>query len=227
MGEAHASLAVEAHVGVEQITVKLELHDISQALYQRMLNARPALNETTIPEAILAYMEEEGLEDVYYKDPELSFDNASRTVKASFTLAGRGLVDFSYNRTTMARTYEVEAGWRKADVEVREGGRVLLKLNFSSYFGLPLGKWQVVGYGGREALFLNSTTEDELDPVWYFVLPKGARLVRASGDKFTFELPATFMDKFLASPFWPFLAVVAAILVAISYRKAAVRLVRP
>ena len=82
VGEAHASLAVEAHVGVEQITVKLELHDISQALYQRMLNARPALNETTIPEAILAYMEEEGLEDVYYKDPELSFDNASRTVKA-------------------------------------------------------------------------------------------------------------------------------------------------
>ncbi len=228
-GTAGASLEVKAYVDVGRISVRIVLSNVNATLYERILASRPDFNNSTIPEAVVSYLSEQGVKGVYYRRPSLTFDNETRTVRASFTLAGKGLVKFYYNRTTMARLYEVQAGWRKADVEIKHGRTVVLRLNFSSYFGAPLQKWEVVRLenGTREALFLNSTAEEGFDPAWYFVLPKGARLVKASGDTFTFELPARPMDKFLASPFWPFMGVVAAVLIAVFYRRAAVRLVRP
>ena len=228
-GIAHASLDVEARVDVGQIAVSIVLSNLNATLYERLLASRPDFNNSTIPEAIISYLSEQGVKDIYYRRPSLTFDNQTRTIRASFTLTGKGLVKFSYNKTTMARLYEVQAGWRKADVEIKHGRTVVLRLNFSSYFGAPLQKWEVVKYknGTREALFLNSTAEEGFDPAWYFVLPKDAKLVRASGDTFTFELPARSMDKFLASPFWPFISVVVAVLMAVFYRKAAVKFVKP
>ena len=225
---AEASLTVEAWVGIGEVEVSIILADMNASLYTSLLAARPDFGNTTIPEAIISYLAEQGIKDVYYRRPSLEFDNKTRTIRASFLLAGKGIMAFSYNKTTMARTYKVNASWRKACVRVRHGRSLILKLNFSAYFGVPLQKWEVVCYPNttRKALFLNSTAGEGFDPIWYFVLPEGAEVVEARGDTFVFELPARPLDKFLASPFWPFMAVVLAVLICVAYRKAAVRFVR-
>ena len=56
VGEARASLQVEASVEVDHISVEVVLANVSTGLYERMLEAKPFFNETTIPEAILAYL---------------------------------------------------------------------------------------------------------------------------------------------------------------------------
>ena len=229
---AHASARVEALVGPDGVAVKIVLSNVTASLYELMKSHPEAFNETTVPRAMVKYVEAMKFGEAHYSRTDIEFDDATRTVVLSFTLAGDGVLSFHYNKTTMARIYKLNAAWRKADVSVKSDNKVLLKLNFSSYFGAPLEKWELVDYdlgGGdvRKALYMNSTAEDRLDPVWYFILPKDAKFLEAKGDTLTFESPPRPTDLFMASPFWPFLIVVAVTGLAVIYRKASVRLVAP
>ena len=228
---AHASARVEAFLEPFAIGIHIRFSHVNASLYELMRGHPGAFNETTIPSTLVAFMREMGLEHVRHEGATMSFDDASRAIDVEFKLVGEDLMAFRYNKTTMERLYEVDMTWRKADVEAVEDGRLLFRLNFSSYFSAPLEEWERVEYvlpdgSVRQALFLNSTAADRLDPAFYVILPEGAELVEAEGDKVVFSLPPEPLDLFMASPFWPFLAVVLATALAAAYRRAAVKRVR-
>ncbi len=234
-----ADAQVVAEVGLDHVVVRVELTGLNSSLFEVLVAHPEALNESTIPDA----MAKAAGEGVFYLDPSLSFDNATRSLRASFTLAGSGLLSFSFNRTNVARIYKLKTGWRKTDVEVRLNETWAIRLNFSSFFRKPLARWEhldryELGPGDvREALLLNTTVEDALfenatgRATWVFVLPRGARFLRAvregAEELLVFEMPPDPWDMFAASPFWPFLMVIVAVGIAVAYRRASVRLVKP
>jgi len=232
------SVRVTASVAPDHVAVEIRLTGVNASLYELMRMHAEAFNETTVPEAIKAYLAGRGLKDVYYHDASMSFNDTAREVRMSFVLAGRDLIWFRYNRTDMSRIYELRADWRKADVVVESGGERLLRLNFSSYFGTPLREWEKGDYevapgDVRFSLFLNSTVEDKLfgnatgRAFWRFVLPAGAEFLEVRGDMILFRMPPGPLDLFMASPFWPLLAIIVVTGVAVAYRRAAVKFVKP
>ncbi|HEW89795.1 MAG TPA: hypothetical protein ENG43_00445 [Candidatus Bathyarchaeota archaeon] len=237
MLDARASATVSAYVAPWEVAVHVSLVGVNASFYDLARMHAEAFNETTVPEAIKAFLAEKGLEDIYYRDASLSFNDTSRSIRLSFVLAGGDLMDFRYNKTDMSRIYELRADWRRADVTVKSGEESF-KLNFSSYFGAPLQEWEEGEYevapgDVRCSLFLNSTVEDKLFgnatawAFWRFVFPRGAEVLKARGDFVTFRLPPEPLDLFMASPFWPLLAIFVVVGVAIAYRRAAVKLVKP
>ena len=237
---ALADIEVEALVEIGSVTVRIEISNVNSTLMEKIANYSSALNETTIPEAMIDAVGE----GVFYIDPSLAMNETTRTISASFRLVGRALMDFEFNKTSMTKVYKLRTSWRKTDVEAWYNKTLMIvKLNFSSFFKRPLKKWEhltdyELGPGDtREALLLNATVRDGLfengtgRAVWLFVLPRGARFLRAvkEGDEefLLFELPPGALDIFMASPFWPFLLIVMAVGIAVAYRRASVKLVRP
>jgi len=235
-----ADAGVEALVEVGSVSVRIELSNVNSTLFERITNYSSALNETTIPEAIVNAIGE----GAFYVDPAIALNGTTRTISASFKLLGSALMDFEFNRTSMARTYRLRTSWRKTDVEAWYNRTLrVVKLNFSSFFGKPLRKWEHLAHYElapgdiREALLLNTTVRDGLfengtgRATWIFVLPRGAKFLRAvreGNEEFLlFEMPPEPLDAFMASPFWPFLIIVVAVGAAVAYRRASVRLVRP
>ena len=240
VAEALANAEVEALIDVGSISVRIELSDINATLMGKIANFSSALNETTIPEAVVDAIGE----GVFYVEPSIALDEEARTINASFKLLGQALMDFEFNRTSMAKMYKVRTSWRKTDVEAWYNKTLMIvRLNFSSFFKRPLRKWEHVrdyelGPGDvREALLLNITVRDALfengtgRATWAFVLPRGARFLRAvqEGEEefLVFEVPPGPLEILMASPFWPFLLIVMAVGLAVAYRRASVRLVKP
>lgn len=236
-GVAQASVSVSAYVAVGEVSVQIELAGLNATIYDLARTHAGAFNETTVPEAIRAYLADKGLEGIYYRDASISFNDTAKSISISFTLVGKGLMDFRYNKTDMSRIYELRADWRKVDVPVRDGGELLFKINFSSYFSKPLQEWEegeceVAPGDVRPCLSLNSTVEDRLFNTsswafWCFILPRGAEFLWAKGDTLSFRMPPEPLDLFIASPFWPFLAIVVIVGVAVAYRRMAIKLVKP
>ena len=240
MAKAFADAEVEALIDVGSISIHIELSNLNATLVEKIANFSSALNETTIPEAIVDAIGE----GVFYIDPSLAINETTRTMRASFKLLGRALMDFEFNKTSMARMYKVRTSWRRTDVEAWYNKTLMVvRLNFSSFFKKPLRKWEhltnyELGPGDiREALLLNATVRDALfengtgRAIWFFVLPRGAKFLRAvkeGGEEFLiFEMPPEPLEIFMASPFWPFLLVAMAVGLAVAYRKASVKLVKP
>ena len=235
-----ADIGVEAMVEIGSVAIYIELSNVNATIMEKIANFSSALNETTIPEAMIDAIGE----GVFYVDPALSFNETTRTINASFKLVGRELMDFEFNRTSMAKIYKLRTSWRKTDVEAWYNKTLMVvKLNFSSFFKRPLEKWEhlkdyALGPGEtREALLLNTTVRDELfenrtgRAIWLFVLPKNARFLRAireGNEEFLlFEMPPEAFEAFMASPFWPFLLILMVVGLAVAYRKASVKLVKP
>ena len=229
---AHASARVEAMVEPPSVLVHIALEGVNASLYALMRSHPAAFNETTVPEAVRTFMLANGYDRVNYTDASISFDDGTRAVELSFRLMGEDVLSFRYNRTTMARLYELNVLWRRTDVVAREGAEELFRLNFSAYFAAPLEKWEQTEYAlpsgeVRPALRLESEAADELDPVFILVLPRGARVLEAREDTLVFELPPRPWELFMASPFWPLMAVVAITGAAAFSRRAVVKWVRP
>ena len=230
--EASASLEVRAQIYPDGVSVEIELANLNASIYEGLRAHAEVFNETTVPMAVVEHLREGGLEEVAFLQPSIVFNDTERTVRMSFVLVGRDLMSFRFNTTSMTRIYEVNASWRKTDIDVVcEEGR-LISLNFSSYFGAPLRDWEVVelDLGGgdvRSALLLNSTAETLFDPLCYLILPRGAKLLEAREDTVVFEMPKDPLDAFMASAIWPLLVVMAVVGLAISYRKTSIRLVKP
>ena len=81
---AHASANVEALVEPPSVSIHIALKGVNASLYALMRSHPKAFNETTVPEAVKAFMLANGYEEVNYTETTIGFDDATWTVEISF-----------------------------------------------------------------------------------------------------------------------------------------------
>lgn len=218
---AHASATIKAVIN-EEISVVFYFENITSPKYRYLFN------ETTFPQIIVDNLEQLNLTRVTYSLPEspIEFDNSTRSMRARFYLSGSDILSFTYNKTSMAKTYRVRTEWRKfyANFTGPEGDHVLT-LNFTEYFGKPLNEWNftehyLLNNEKRSAYFYNYTGPSPFDSLYMsFVLPQGAIPQSPEGDTIIFEFPPVFWDVLLNSPIPIVGALIIVSITAFLYRR--------
>jgi hypothetical protein len=209
----HASVTTQAIIN-QDIQVLFDFRNISSDIYRNI-----TITETTIPETIKNNLMQRGLTHVDCRYAPLDFNSTENSLHVAFILFGSDILNVTVNTKAMVKTYHVRTDWRKFQVNLTDG----LSLNFTEYFGEPVDMWQRINYTlnaeTHPAYYYNFTDLDTFDPTCYFILPAEATHVVASGDAITFELPLSFADSLLNSPFLVLGALIVVNIAFFAYRR--------
>ena len=213
----HASVTVQAIID-QDIHVVFDLENLNSTIYRAIKNEN-LITVSTIPNAILENLEQENLTNVDFYTQPIVFDDSASSIYVAFSLTGSSVLNFTVNTKSMTKTYDVLTGWRKFQLNLTDG----FSLGFDEYFGEPVDRWQRINYTlnakTHPAYYYDFTDSNTFDPTCYFILPAEATNVAAAGDTVTFELPLSFADSLLNSPFLILGALIVINIVFFAYRR--------
>ena len=215
---ACASVKIQAVID-QDVHVVFDFENINSTLYNEIVQ-QGVFNVSTIPRTIVKNLEERNLTDVTWGyDPEVKmFNDATKSIYVDFYLYGSDIVSLTSNKTTMNRIYNVRTDWRKFQVSLTNE----FPLDFKN-LDKPVAEWQRINYTLNDkthpAYYYNFTESNTFNPLFYFVLPATAINVHAVGDTIIFELPPSFEDSLLNSPFLILGALIVVIIAFSLYRK--------
>ena len=193
----HASVTVQAIIN-QDIHVAFNLENINSTIYWMIKNEQ-LITESTIPNIILDNLEQQHVD--IYTQPIVFNDPPTSSIYVAFSLTGQDILNFTVNTKAMTKTYHVMTDWRKFQVDLTTG----FSLDFAEYFSKPVDEWQRINYTlnakTHPAYYYGSADSDTFDSTCYFILPVAATDVQAVGDVIIFELPLSFGDSLLNSPF--------------------------
>lgn len=222
----YASITVTAVLG-EKILVVFNFENINSTVWDKIVQYEFLFTDVTFPMIIKNKLSERNLTRVTYSDPKLELNRSAGSMRASFFLFGLDIVNFTYNKMTAGKIYEVKTDWRKFYTDFKDGqGVPFLVLDFAKYFGEPLSKWkrdENYTWNGRKhlAYYYNYPGPSSFDPTCYFLLPEGATNVKVKGDIISFELPPTLEDALINSPLLILGALIVIVAIASLYWKIA------
>jgi hypothetical protein len=209
----HASVTTQAIIN-QDIQVIFDFRNISPDIYGNI-----TITDTTIPETIKNNLIQQGLTHVDYRFVPLESNSTENSLRATFILFGSDILNITVNTKTMTKTYHVRTDWRKFQVNLTNE----VSLNFAEYFDEPVENWQKINYTlnskTHPAYYYNVTDSNTFDPACYFILPTEATNIQAVGDIITFELPFSFEDSLINSPFLILGALIVLIIAFSLYRK--------
>jgi len=207
----HASVTMEATID-QSIHVVLNFENVNSPIYDEI---KQTFNVTTIPLIIVNNLKQQGLTQVRRDySPEIGFDDSTNSIHVEFFLGGSDIITFTFNKTTMARLYQVRTEWRKININLAEN----FSINLNEYFGTPIADWDYTDSEGATAYYYEYT-EDSFTSSCKFVLPKTATNIQATEDTIFFETPPLLEDVLLNSSFLILGALIMVIIVAFIYRK--------
>ena len=218
---AYASVEIQAVID-QNVHVAFDFENINSTLYNKIVQLG-VFNVSTIPRTIVKNLEERNLTVTWGYDPELEiFNDATKSIHVEFYLSGSDIVSLTSNKTTMNRIYNVRTDWRKFHVNLTNE----FLLDFTEYFAKPISQsppWQRINYTLNDkvhpAYYHNYTDMISFDPLCYFILPATAINVHAVEDTIIFELPPSFEDSLLNSPFLILGALIVVVIAFSLYRK--------
>ena len=225
---ACSSVKMQAKID-QDVCVNFNFENINSTIYWKIKNEN-LINESTIPNIILENLRQQNLTHVdYYIPKPLTFDDSALSLQVTFCLYGSDILNFTVNTKSMRKTYYVRTDWRKFQFNVTDG----ISLDFNEYFGPPISHhppsppsppWRIINYTDSEGkihrtYFCNYTNLNSFDPLCYFILPTKASNIHAAGDSIIFELPPSFEDSLLNSPFLILGALIVVNIAFILYRK--------
>jgi len=213
----HASVKVQAIID-QDIHVAFNFENINSTIYWTIKNGN-LINESTIPNIVLDNLEQQNLTHVdVYTQPTV-FNNSTLSIQVAFSLTGSDILNSKVDTNSMTKTCHVTTNWRKFQLNLTNG----FSLDFTKYFGEPMEKWRRINYTlnakTHPAYYRNFTDSSAFDPECYFVLPAAATSVQAVGDIITFEVPLSFGDSLLNSPFLILGALIVIVIAFSLYRK--------
>ena len=209
----HASVTMEATID-QSIHVVLNFENVNSTIYDEIKQNKQTFNVTTIPLIIVKNLEQQGLTRVRWGySQEIDFDNSTNSIHAEFFLTGSDIITFTFNKTTMARLYQVRTEWRKFDVSLTEN----FPGNFINYFGTPIIQWNYID--SEKAYYFEYRGPDSFTASCKFVLPETATNIHATGDTIFFETPPLLEDVLLNSTFLILGALITVIIIAFIYRR--------
>lgn len=207
----HASVSVESTVG-DNIYVIYNFENLDSAIYNEAVDISQ-FNSSTIPQIIKENLETQNLTHVDVGLQPNEYDDATKTISASFYLSGSDIISYTANRTTMRKNYQLKTEWRKFQVNLTNN----FSINFTQYFAEPVENWQ---HPNQTTYFIESHGTGFFNLVSFKIaLPSTAINVQASGDTITYEFPPSFEDAFLNSPFLILAVLIIIVIVALIYRR--------
>ncbi len=213
----HASVTVQAIID-QDVHVAFGLENLNSTIYWAIKNEN-LITESTIPNAILENLEQQNLTNVDVYTQPMVFDDSASSIYVAFSLTGSSIRNITVNTKSMTKTYHVLTGWRKFELNLTDG----FSLDFNEYFAEPVERWQRINYTlnakTHPAYYYNFTDSNTFDPTCYFILPAEATNVVAAGDAITFELPLSFADSLLNSPFLILGALIVINIIFFAYRR--------
>jgi len=213
----HASVTVQAIID-QDVHVAFSLENLNSTIYWAIKN-EDLITESTIPNTILENLEQQNLTHVDVYTQPIVFDDSASSIYVAFSLTGSNILNFTVNTKSMTKTYHVLTDWRKFQLNLTDG----FSPNFNEYFGEPVERWQRINYTlnakTHPAYYYNFTDSNTLDPTCYFMLPAEATNVQVAGDAITFELPLSFADSLLNSPFLILGALIVINIAFFAYRR--------
>ena len=213
----NASVTVQAIID-QDVHVTFSLENLNSTIYWAIKNEN-LITESTIPNTILENLEQQNLPHVDVYTQPIVFDDSASSIYVAFSLTGSSILNFTVNTKSVTRAYHARTDWRKFQLNLTEG----FSLNFTEYFGEPLEGWQGINYTlnaeTNPAYYYDFTDINTFDPTCYFVLPAEATNVQVSGDAITFELPLSFADSLLNSPFLILGALIVINIASFAYRR--------
>ena len=225
---AYSSVTMQAIID-QDVCVTLDFKNMNSTIYWTIYN-ESLITERTIPDIILENLRQQNLTHVdYYVPKPLAFNDSTLSLRVTFCLYGSDILNFTVNTKSMRKTYYVRTDWRKFQFNVTDG----ISLDSNEYFGPPISHhppsppsppWQITNYTDSEgkihrAYFCNYTNSNSFDPLCYFILPTKASNIHAVNDTVIFELPPSFEDSMLNSPFLILGAIIFVIIASSLYRK--------
>jgi len=222
IANAHASVTIYATIN-EGVSVDFTFEDIEPTLYNQTVQ-QGLFNVSTIPQAVQEYFMQRNLTNVImdYNHTQEVFNNLTKSIHVSFSLAGPDIIHVTVSRETANRVYNVTTGWRKFSINLTDA----FLLDFAEYFGKLMPYWQLVNYTDIEnkthPAYYNSynyTAGPTFELKWYYVLPATAINVSAVEDNIIFELPPWFEDSLLNSPFLILIALIIVNVAVFLYRR--------
>jgi hypothetical protein len=208
----HASVTMEATID-QSIHVILNFENVNSTIYEEI---KQTFNVTTIPLIIVKNLEQQGLTRVRWGySQEIGFDDSTNSIHVEFFLGGSDIITFTFNKTTMARLYQVRTEWRKFNVNLAEN----FSINLNEYFGTPIADWNYTDSEGATAYYYEYREQDSFTASCKFVLPATAINIQATGDTIFFETPSLLEDVLLNSSFLILGALIMVIIAAFIYRR--------
>ncbi|MGQ9459835.1 MAG: hypothetical protein ACUVRA_01200 [Candidatus Bathyarchaeaceae archaeon] len=213
----HASVTMQAIIIDQDVCVNLNLENMNSTIYWKI---KENITESTIPNIILENLRQQNLThvDCYIPKPP-AFNDSTSSLQVTFCLYGSDILNFTVNTKSTRRTYYLRTDWRKFQLNVTDE----ISLDFNKYFGTPVDQWQKINYtlNGKvyPAYYHNVTDQNTFDPLCYFVLPAEATNIQAVKDTIIFELPLSFEDSLLNSPFLILGALIVVVAAFSLYRK--------
>ena len=206
----HALVTMEATID-QSIHVILNFENVNSTIYDEI---KQTFNVTTIPLIIVKNLEQQGLTRVRWGySQEIGFDDSTNSIHVEFFLGGADIITFTFNKTTMARLYQVRTEWRKFNANLAEN----FSINFNEYFGTPIADWDYID--SEKAYYYEYTQLESFTPSCNFVLPATSINIQATGDTIFFETSSLLEDVLLNSPFLILSAIIIVIIVAFIYRR--------
>lgn len=215
----HASITIQTVVD-EDLHVVLNMESMDPAIYNETVQ-QGLFDVSTIPAAINANFKQQNLTNARcnYDSAQQIFTDSTTSIRVEFYLTGLDILDSAINADTRTKVYNVRTDWRKFQISLTNE----TSLDFANHFATPVGQWNKVSYplNGKShpAYFYNSTIPSLIDPSFYFILPEKATNVNAVGDKIAFEVPLSFEEIFLNSPFLILAVLLVVIVIVFVYRR--------
>lgn len=215
----YASVKMRAVID-QDVRVVFDFENMNSTVYWAIKNGS-LITPSTIPNLIIENLAQRDLTAVDFHSELIDFDNSSLSMHVAFTLSGSDVVNTKVNTTTMSRTYNVRTDWRKFQLNITNG--ISLILDFADFYGRPVEQWQRIDYTLNDkvhpAYYYNFTGQNPLDSLGYFILPAEATNIRLIQDTVTFDLPLSFEDSLLNSPFLIFGGLIVVIAAFSLYRR--------
>lgn len=219
MMPVHASIRIQAVID-QDVHVVIDFENIDPAIYDEVVQ-QGLFNVSIIPEAIREKFEQLNLTDARcnYDPAQEIFGSSTDSIHVEFYLTGSDILNFTINSETRTKTYRVRTDWRRFHINLTHE----TSLYFSRYFGLLVSRWEQINYTLNEkthpTYYYNFTSSSQIDPSFYFILPEKATNVHAVKDTIIFEVPLSFEESFLDSPFLILTVLIVAVIIAIFYRR--------
>ncbi len=221
----YASVTIQATVN-QDLHVTFDFGIINATIYERVKNS---IMESTIPNIILDNLKQQNSTQVYCYTEPLVFNDTAQSIRVTFYLYGSDILNSTVNTKSMNRICYLTTDWRKFYANITNG----FSLDFAKYFDRPISHsppsppslpWQMLNYTDPEgkihrAYFCNYTELSSSDRLCYFILPTTASNIHAVEDTIIFELPLSFEDSLLNSPFLVLGTLIVANLAVFLYRK--------
>jgi len=205
----------------DSLFVTYDFENLDPTIYNET-KTNPNFNTSTIPQTIAKNMEQNNQPQVKWgPGPQTNiYNDTNNAIHISFFLSGSDIISYTLNRTTMKRTWQVKTEWRKFKVNLTSD----FSIDFTEDLAKPIADWQKVNYTDTQgnlhlAYYYENKQTAPLDMFFSIILPSSASNIGVQGDTVIYDMPPSFEDQLLNSPFLILGALAVILVIILIYRK--------